>query len=315
MTAKTTNRGGRPRTTLAEKEARGSTRASSERSAAKQDALAKRQEKVSRRDMPGPDAIIDPAEHARILVEEVGYDPYRDAGDCHFDPDAARDAVEFCHRHVVHVSGREWAGRSFLMEPWQQAIVMALWGWRRPNGAWRYREALIYTPRGNGKTFFSSALSMLAYFQDPEPGAEVFCAAAERGQARFLWDAAREMILLDPELLAQCNVGANAITLLDDPIASFRPVSSEGKTKHGGKPYFAVIDELHVQPNDVLYEAIRTGMGKRTQAMLVMLTTARWWDPEHICDRTYDYACKVRDGTHPDGSFLPIIYEARQDDD
>lgn len=301
---------------LEELEAAGSARASSRRAERQNEALARRRAAMSAREKPPESAIIDPADHARILREMTGYDPEADPGESRFDPESARAAVRWVHEHVVHVKG-DLAGDSFLMEPWQQAVVMALWGWRKPDGTRRYREALIYVPRGNGKTFLASALSLLAYFTDDEPGAEVYCAAAERKQAGILWNDAREIVRLDAGLAGLCEIGAHAITKLDDPLASFQAISSEAGSRHGYMPHMAVLDELHVQPNDKLYEAIRTGMRKkgRRQPLFVMLTTANFWEPEHICNRVHAHARKVRDGAVSDPSFLPVVFEATDADD
>jgi len=43
------------------------------------------------------------------------------------------------------------AGSLFLLEPWQKAIVANLFGWKRPDGTRRYREAFVYVGEENGK--------------------------------------------------------------------------------------------------------------------------------------------------------------------
>ena len=52
----------------------------------------------------------------------------------------------------------------------------------------------------------------------------------------------------------------------------------------------------------------------RRQPLIVHITTADF-DRESICNEKYDYACKVRDGVIDDPAFLPVIYEASNDDD
>jgi phage terminase large subunit-like protein len=46
----------------------------------------------------------------------------------------------------------------------------------------------------------------------------------------------------------------------------------------------------------------------------VAITTAGF-DRHSLCYELYDYGCKVRDGIIQDASFLPVIFEAAQDDD
>lgn len=83
-----------------------------------------------------------------------GYDPYRDADGCWFDPDEAAKAIGFIERHLRHVEGAE-AGKRFRLEPWQRAIVANLFGWLQKDSRGRvvrrYRQCLLYVPRKNGK--------------------------------------------------------------------------------------------------------------------------------------------------------------------
>src|SRR5688500_8536522 len=80
-----------------------------------------------------------------------GYDPQDTAGQCRFDPAAAKRAIDFFPELLTFTAG-EWMGQPFELRPWQQAIVANLFGWKRPDGRRRYREAFIYVPRKNGKS-------------------------------------------------------------------------------------------------------------------------------------------------------------------
>ena len=51
-------------------------------------------------------------------------------------------------------------------------------------------------------------------------------------------------------------------------------LSADVSSKHGQMPHGIVFDELHTQPNRRLFDVLRTGMGKRAQPMMVMITTA-----------------------------------------
>ena len=76
-----------------------------------------------------------------------GYDPFATAGDCTFDKKSAKRAIDFFTECLTFTAG-EWMGRPFVLEPWQQAIVGNIFGWKRPNGTRRYREALGVVARG-----------------------------------------------------------------------------------------------------------------------------------------------------------------------
>lgn len=92
-----------------------------------------------------------PDKWLRLFALIPGYDPVESAaaGDT-FDDVIADGAVAFFHERLVFIEG-ERAGEPFTLEEWQQAIVGCLFGWKRADGMRRYREALVYVPRKNGK--------------------------------------------------------------------------------------------------------------------------------------------------------------------
>lgn len=90
------------------------------------------------------------AKWRKLLLLVPGYDAIATAGRCEFDPKAANNAVEFIETMLTHYKGPK-GGQLFLLEPWEKAIVGNLFGWKRPDGTRRYREAFIYVPRKNGK--------------------------------------------------------------------------------------------------------------------------------------------------------------------
>ena len=177
----------------------------------------------------------------------------------------------------------------------------------------RYREAFIFEPRKCGKTELAGGLGNLLTFADGEPAAQVYCAAADREQARLVFNAAKSMVLAEPELLARGRVFLNSI-VVEATGSVLKVVSAEAYTKHGVNAHGVIIDELHAQPNRELVDVLTTSTGARRQPLIIYITTADF-DRESICNEKYDYACKVRDGIITDPAFLPVIYEAKRDDD
>jgi phage terminase large subunit-like protein len=241
-----------------------------------------------------------------------GYDPVATAGDCTFDEKAAERAVAFFHECLTFTAG-EWMGKPFVLQPWQRAIVGNLFGWKRSDGRRRYREALIFVPRKCGKSELAGGLGNLLVFADGEPGAQVYCAAADREQARLVFNAAKTMVVAEPELSERSKVYTNAI-VVPNTNSVLKVVSAEAYSKHGINAHGIIIDELHAQPNRDLVDVLTTSTGARRQPLVIHITTADY-DRESICNEKYDYACKVRDGVIEDPAFLPVIYEGTSDDD
>lgn len=265
-------------------------------------------------------------ERRELLLQVPGYDAIATAGDALFDAEAADLAVQFFPECLRHVEG-DMAGKPFALERWQQAVVANLFGWKRKDAQGRtvrrYREALIYVPRKNGKTPLVAGIALFVLFCDPEAGQQDYIAAGDREQAGMLFRQARGMVEQEPELASRCRVyggaaaGGQSRSIVREAENSYlRVISADADTKHGGNTHLAIVDELHVQPDRDLVDVLATSMASqnRKQPLLVFITTADYGRPS-ICNEKHDYACKVRDGVIPDPSFLPVIYEAGRRDD
>lgn len=250
---------------------------------------------------------------AEIIRLIPGYDPFRDAGACRFDEAAAQLSIDFFHECLTHTKGK-WAGNPLLLEPWQQAIIGNLFGWKRPDGTRRYREALIYLPRKNGKTQLCAGIATLVLFCDGEPGAEIYSAAADEEQAKIAFTMAKQMVLQEPQLASRAKIVGKAI-VYEPLVSSYKPISSIADTKHGASTSLALVDELHVHHDRELLDVLITSTGARAQPLIIELTTADYQRPGSICNEKHEYASKVRDGLIDDPSFLPVIYEAAREDD
>jgi len=256
-----------------------------------------------------------PAKWLAIIQGIPGYDPVATAapGDW-FDPVAASRAIDFIEEACTHVKGA-LAGQKFILEPWERAIVANLFGWKRADGMRRYREGFVFVPRKNGKTTLIAALVLAVMFTDHEPGAELYSAAADRDQACLVYDQAKGMVFQCPEMERRVKVYSTGKSIVyAKEGTSYKAISADANTKHGYNTHFAVIDELHAQPNADLVDVLLTSTGSRSQPMIVHITTSDFERPS-VCNRKHDYASKVRDGIIEDRAFLPVIYEASIDDD
>lgn len=241
-----------------------------------------------------------------------GYDPRNGAEAFWFDEDAARRAIDFFSECLTFTAG-QWRGEPFILQPWQSAVTANLFGWKRHDGLRRYREAFILCARKSGKSEWAGGLGCLLTFADGEPGAQVYCAAADREQARLVFTAAKTMVAAEPELARRGNTYTNSI-VVEETGSTFKVVSAEAYSKHGINAHGIIIDELHAHENRELVDVLITSTGARRQPLVVMITTADY-ARESICNEKYEYACKVRDGIIDDPAFLPVIYEAPPDAD
>jgi phage terminase large subunit-like protein len=242
-----------------------------------------------------------------------GYDPVASAEDCEFDPRRAEVAIRFIAEQMTHVEG-EKAGQSLTLEPWQQAVVGCVFGWKRPDGTRRYREVFQYVPRKNGKTTLMGALINLVAFCDNEPGAQIYSAASEREQAALVYRQAKGMVLANPELSSKSKPYVTFKSIEYPNAVVYKALSADADTKHGFNTHFVVVDELHAQPDRELVDVLITSTGSRRQPLVWYITTADF-ARDSICNEKLDYAMKVRDGVIQDRSFLPAIWAADKEAD
>lgn len=248
------------------------------------------------------------------LAHLPGYDPYATGEGYHFDIEAANDAISF-FQSLEFIEG-ERAGDKFILEDWQRAIVGSIFGWKNEKtGLRRYREAFVYVARKNGKSPLAAGIVLIGLFVDGEPGAQIYSAAAEREQAALVYRHASAMIARDPQLGRLCKT-YKTFKSIEVPATNsvYKALSADADTKHGFSTHMVIVDELHAHPNGELVDVLQTSMGARREPIMIHITTADY-DRDSVCNRKYDYACKVREGVFEDASFLPVIYEAGRDDD
>lgn len=246
------------------------------------------------------------------------YDPVATAAPGEwFDAREAERHCEFFGECLQHIEGT-MAGQPFTLEPWEQAFIGCLFGWKRADGTRRYREALLGIPRGNGKTPISAGICCDFLLCDNEPGAQIYGAAADVPQASLLYRHAVGMIRREPQLEDRCEIhdSYRSITLKDDPASVYRVVSSDAGGKHGYNPHLVLADELHAWEGRALMEAFESAFAKkgRRQPLLLHITT-RDFDRPSVCNEKWAYAEQVLDGVVQDSAFLPVIYAADDDDD
>lgn len=257
------------------------------------------------------------AEWHALIRSLPGYDPFALAGACRFDVRAATRPLEWIQSNIRHTKGRD-AGRLFVLSPWQRAFVANLFGWLRPDGTRRFREALLYVGKKQGKSALVSAIACYLALEDGEKGPEVYCAAAKREQAKIIWsECVAQLARIDPTQ-QRAHRYQHSVSFPDGGF--LKPISADAGTEDGMNPSAALIDELHRQPDDRLVNVIRFSTAARAQPLVIMLTTADE-DRPSVCNDTLARARDVRDNpgdaARPgyDPEFLPAIYEAGPDDD
>lgn len=120
-----------------------------------------------------------------------------------FDEKKGTRPIEFIEKFCRHSKGK-WAGKPVILELWQKAIVQAIFGFvDEETGLRKYKKAIIFVARKNGKSTLDSGLSLYMLTKDGERGAEVYSVATKKEQAKIVWDEATRMVNKSPALASR----------------------------------------------------------------------------------------------------------------
>ncbi len=231
-----------------------------------------------------------------------------------FRSDLAERAITFAGL-MPNIKGPE-AGKPMRLMAWQKFAFSNLFGFVEPGTtARRFRQGVIYVPRGNGKTSIAAPIALYLSFMDSEGGAEGYAAAVTRDQARIMFDTAREMVRRAPEFRTRFGVEAAANAIFQANSASkLVPISSDAKALDGLNVQVAVCDEIASHKTSEVYDVLLTAMGKRLHPMLLSISTATG-NTTGIGKQLWDYSVRVLEGSQQDDRLFALIYTIDEGDD
>ena len=244
----------------------------------------------------------------RYLSQVAAADLKRSRGDVIID-----FAEALCKITKDSIAGK--TGEPLVFRPWQRELTRQLFAVEK-NGRLKHRVALIGLPRKNGKSAWLSALALDSLVLGVQ-GGEIYSCAAEKEQAKIVFNTAKEMIRLQPELSEFLEVYKDSI--YNPKTGSvYRALSAEAFSKEGLSPTFVAFDELHAQPNRELFDVMSLGMGAREEPMLVAITTAGVrtdsTGKDSVCFSLYEYGKRVTSGEINDPTFFFAWWEALDSD-
>lgn len=210
---------------------------------------------------------------------------------------AANRAISF-FPDVLRLAGGQFEGRPFHLHPSQQFLTGSLFGWKRADGARRFRRAYIEQAKGNGKSPWAAGIGIYCLVADGEARAEVYAAASKKDQAMVLFRDAVAMVKQSPALASRLTLsGVNPVYNIGDLKTGswFRPISSEDG-QSGPRPSCALCDEVHEHRNGTMIEMLERGFKWRRQPLLVMATNSGT-DRNSVCWQEHRHAICVAAGT------------------
>ena len=163
---------------------------------------------------------------------------------------------------------------SLILQLWQHFIIGSLFGWvHKDTGIRRFKEAIIFVGRKNGKTTLISGVALYGASKDNENGADIPLLANSMKQAKLLFDEAKAMIKKSPSLRKRFRPLRDAIHF-DKTFSKIEPQASDSEKLDGLNTHIGIFDEIHEFKDYKLINVIKNSRGARSQPLLIYITTA-----------------------------------------
>lgn len=242
------------------------------------------------------------------FLDDLGRDRWQ------FREDLANKAMLFASM-LPNIKGPA-AGKPIELMDWQKFCLANLFGFVEPGTKIRrFKQGLIFVPKGNGKTTIAAPVALYVTFAEGEGGAEGYAAAVTRDQARILFDTAQNMVRRSPAMQRELGIGVQTNSIYQATTASrFIPISSDAKALDGLNVAVAVCDEIGSHRTSEVYDALVTATGKRTQPLLLSISTATG-NNAGIGKTLYDYGMRVLQQSAEDDRLFTVAYSIDDEDD
>ena len=177
----------------------------------------------------------------------------------------------FIEKYCVSPEG-DRIGQPMKLEKFQRRFILEIY-----DNPLHTHSAYLSIARKNGKTALIASI-LLAHLCGPEAiqNSQIISGAQSKDQAAVVFELARKMVDMSPELSARVRIqpsGKRLIGLSKNVL--YRALAAEGKTAHGLSPILAILDEVgQVKgPTDKFVEAITTAQGAYTNPLLIAIST------------------------------------------
>ena len=224
-----------------------------------------------------------------------------------FDERVSLRPIHFIEKYCRQSKGK-WNGKPLKLQLFQKAFIQALFGFiDKDSNCRKYKKAIFFVARKNGKSVLDSAIANYMLTKDNEGGAEIYSIATKKEQAKIVWEESKKMIRKSPCLAKRirCLVGGIYYDATD---SYFRALASDSNSLDGLNAHLVIADEVHAWKDKNLLDVMYDSMSARTQPILLE-TSTMGTVRQNVFDIEYDYASQVIDGTIQDETLLPIIYE------
>jgi len=226
-----------------------------------------------------------------------------------FNEAAGQRPIDFIETYCKHSKG-EWGGQPFLLELFQKAKLQLVFGWlEKGTRLRRFHEVVDIRGRKCGKSSETAGVELYMLIADGEAGAEIYCTANKRDQAKLIFDEAVNMRAQSEALRAVTKKRQHDI-YFPATFSFLRALAADTRTMDGLNAHFFSQDEWHEARDSKVYDVMIQSQATRRQPISWLITT-NGFVREAFFDAKYQACSRVAlwEPGYEDYRLLPLIYE------
>jgi phage terminase large subunit-like protein len=209
-----------------------------------------------------------------------------------FDIKKAYFPIDFIEKFLVPTKGDY---DKMELQPWQHFVEANLYGWvDKKTNYRRFREGIIIVGSGNGKSTMVVGNATYMLTVDGERGAEAYCLANSKEQARIIFEECSAQIKNSPALSKNLRVTRDGV-YFDPTNSKLQPLATDSKNLDGRNVHLGIFDEIQEFTHYKLINVIKAKTKKRKQALILYITTLGTVIDGPLMD-FYILGCNILDG-------------------
>lgn len=235
-----------------------------------------------------------------------------------FNEKSAAFIVKFIEKTFVHIKGPA-RHKPFTLEMWEVFICFNIAGFYiKGTTERRFKEALIFLPRKNSKTFFASALAWALAFLDRRSFSNVNIVATKMDRALEAFNNIRDNIEFLGELdnfkIIDNNAEHSISRKFADGELRIQALAADSKRADGINGNIFILDEIHAYKSSNDYFVYKQAMKAYVNKLLIGITSAGS-NPNSFCYQRVKYCKDVLDEKVVDDEYFIFLCEADNAED
>ena len=236
-----------------------------------------------------------------------------DREDMEFHPEKVNKVINFVQK-MKHFQA-PFAGKPFILEPWQKFLVAGMFGFYWKNTDNRViKHVILCVSRKCGKSYFAAAIGLYKLIADQEGACEVDCCAMTRQQAKIIYEMACGIVKkMDPKK----KYLRPTINRIKYPNSGgyFQVLASESATLDGYGSDMFIMDECHAQKDTKLYDVLASSQAARHNPLSFICTTRGFNLTGPYAMNFEPAAIDMLEGIKQNDSLFALIYTLDDEDD